>query len=101
MHSVAARSVHDLFPATESVGNDQGVWIRRPDTRQQNAFANLHRYVVVMLLVAEGSSEPAATRIERFGIEAHARNELFFRRQAEQGLMMAVAVYQRFALQRG
>ena len=53
MQCLSPGSVFDLTPATGAVGDDECVLIGRHHRREQGQSPHLHRYVVVLGLVAE------------------------------------------------
>jgi len=50
---MASRCLRDLLAAAEPIRNDHGVWRCRANRRQQAAFANGLRHVVMIALEAE------------------------------------------------
>ena len=60
----AIAALRDLFAAAEAVGNDEGVGGRRADGRQQPAFTDGERHVIVPRFESERAGHPAAAGVE-------------------------------------
>ena len=76
----AAGLLLDLFPATETVGNDQFPTAGLADFGQQRTFAGRHAHLVMIarLLVAERAGHAAAAGVGMAVIEFHRVEDLFF-----------------------
>jgi hypothetical protein len=71
--------MRDLAAAAEAVGDDQRVWVRLADGREQHALSRLHRHVVVLAgVVAERAGHPTAAGIENVEIETELRKHRLF-----------------------
>ncbi len=68
MHHAPAGCVRNLFTATETVGDDEGIWRGGADRGQEHQLSNLHRHVVVIRFEAEASGHPATAGIERLEV---------------------------------
>src|SRR5690606_12254956 len=66
-----ARSLPDLLPAAESVGDDQSALIPASNRRDQRPVPRLHRELVVTPFEAEGAGHSAAARIGYLVLDPH------------------------------
>jgi hypothetical protein len=57
----AIRCFLDLGAATKAVGDDQGVFARRSDRREENAFSAGNRDVILIGFESKGTRHPAAS----------------------------------------
>ena len=64
--------LRDLFPAAEAVGHDQRVARGAADGREQDAFTDGNRHIVVLRLEAEGAGHPAAAAFRRVALQTQA-----------------------------
>src|ERR1700719_2226183 len=99
MERVTACALRDLLATTESVGDDEPVGGRVANSREKFEFANGRGDFVLVVLEAEGSGHATASRSRSLEVDADAAQEPLFGGHLHDGLVMAVSVEQRLALE--
>ena len=96
MEGAAIGGLRDLLAATESIGDDERVLRRLPHGRQQRPLADLQRHVVVV--TGSNPNEPAMPQ-QPESSRSKSRpiaSDAFVGGQSHDGLLMAMAVHDRF-----
>ena len=103
VEGVAGRGLGDLLAATEAVGDDQPVGRGVADGGEKFEFADGDRQVVLVFIPfeAEGACHAAAAGGGAAEVDAQAVQDGLFRRHLHEGLVVAVSVEERFAVQLG
>src|SRR5205807_1901183 len=101
MQRMTISLLRDLLAATETVGDDEPVGWSPTNRREKFEFADGFRNFVFVFFEAEGASHAAASGGGRSEVDAHALQHGFFGCHLHDGLVMAMPVDERPALQFG
>ena len=102
MHRLPLRAIMNLMPATRAIRYQQRICIRLAHRRQERQLRHFHRYLYVVLLVAEAAGHAAAGGFDQFYLEVGDQAQHFLdRAYGFEGFLMAVPVEQGFLLWQG
>src|SRR2546425_12843130 len=95
---MAVCCLSNLFATTETVGDNQRIFVSTAHSGKQHPLTNLDRHVVVVFLKTEGSRHTTTTRVEDCVVKAQSRKHRLFILHLHDSLVMAMSMHDCLAL---
>lgn len=100
MKSMPAGRLFNLFPTAKTIGDDQSIFCRGPDGREENPFPYLHGDLIMLTpLKTKDAGHATAAGIENLIVKAQFGKHTRFCIHVHDRFMMAVSLDERFAPQ--
>src|SRR5437773_4056905 len=101
MQGLTTRTLGDLLPATEAIGDDQVVGWGVSDRWEKLQFSDGDRNIILIFFKPKRPRHPATSRRRGIEIDAHPSQDRLFVGHLHHGFVMTVAMNQSLARKTG